>query len=368
LADEQGRPAQWQHYTAYGDMRIEDASGVSRERSLWGSRLGFHGHLVHPETGLVSMRARVYRPAWGRFLSRDPLGYADGPNLYAFVGSAPLMWRDPFGLSKDRGWAVGALDWVADGASAAWDGVVAGASAAADAAAAGASAALDGAGIAVNFIGGAVHGFLPIPLEGGPIFGYDRAYYTGLQVGAQVGLAADVAMIAGGLIAGGGGIALSGTGAGAAVGVPAIAGGAAVAGAGTALSPYHARRADQAQTHLNEIHSSDRPTTPTTSGPGSGRGSGETTKTDRLKKHILNGEMDAARREAAGEVVARKADGTPWDHVTELRDAQRGLLKRINKIKKELGGDLTDEARAALQKELSEASKLLDKTEEYLPR
>ena len=36
------------------------------------------------------------------------------------------------------------------------------------------------------------------------------------------------------------------------------------------------------------------------------------TKTDRLKKHVLNGEMDAARREAAGEVVARKADGTHW--------------------------------------------------------
>jgi len=93
------------------------------------------------------------------------------------------------------------------------------------------------------------------------------------------------------------------------------------------------------------------------------------TKTDRLKKHVLNGEMDAARREAGGEVVARKADGTPWDHVTELRDAQRGLVNRINKIKKQLGGkDLTDDARGALQKELSEASKLLDKTEEYLPR
>lgn len=92
-------------------------------------------------------------------------------------------------------------------------------------------------------------------------------------------------------------------------------------------------------------------------------------KTDRLKKHILNGEMDAARREAAGEVVARKADGTPWDHVTELRDAQNGLLNRINKIKRELAGsDLDDATRAALQRELSEASKLLDKTEEFLPR
>lgn len=93
------------------------------------------------------------------------------------------------------------------------------------------------------------------------------------------------------------------------------------------------------------------------------------TKTDRLKKHILNGELDAARREAAGEVVARKADGTPWDHVHELRDAQRGLLNRVDSLKKQLGNtNLTDVQRSKFQKELGEASKLLDKTEKYLPR
>ncbi|MHB0961177.1 MAG: polymorphic toxin type 28 domain-containing protein [Pirellulaceae bacterium] len=93
------------------------------------------------------------------------------------------------------------------------------------------------------------------------------------------------------------------------------------------------------------------------------------TKTDALKKHILNGELDAARREAAGEVVARKPNGQPWDHVTELRDAQNGLLKRIRRIKNELGdAKLDPAARRALECELSEASKLLDKTEEFLPR
>lgn len=96
---------------------------------------------------------------------------------------------------------------------------------------------------------------------------------------------------------------------------------------------------------------------------------GVANKTDRLKKHVLNGELDAARREAAGEVVARKADGTPWDHVTELRDAQRGLLKRIKSIDKQLGSNNIDDAtRSSLQKELGEASRLLDKTEGYLPR
>lgn len=97
---------------------------------------------------------------------------------------------------------------------------------------------------------------------------------------------------------------------------------------------------------------------------------GGKTKTDKLKNHILNGELDAARREAAGEVVARKADGTPWDHVTELEDAQNGLLNRINSINKQLSSTkgLSDTTRSGLLKELSEASKLLDKTEGFLPR
>jgi RHS repeat-associated protein len=92
-------------------------------------------------------------------------------------------------------------------------------------------------------------------------------------------------------------------------------------------------------------------------------------KTDNLKEHILNGELDAARREAAGEVVARKADGTPFDHVNELRDAQRGLVNRIKAINAKLGrSDLDPTERADLQKELSQASKLLDRSEGYLPR
>ena len=92
-------------------------------------------------------------------------------------------------------------------------------------------------------------------------------------------------------------------------------------------------------------------------------------KTDRLKAHILNGELDAARWEAAGQVIARKADGTPWNHVQELRDAQRGLLNRIDSIKGQLSRDgISDAHRSALQREVGEASKLLDKTEGYLPR
>ncbi|MFF9767123.1 putative T7SS-secreted protein [Streptomyces sp. NPDC014636] len=40
---------------------------------------------------------------------------------------------------------------------------------------------------------------------------------------------------------------------------------------------------------------------------------------------------DAARREANGEVVARKADGTPFDHIAELKQARDGL-DRVRRV------------------------------------
>ncbi|HEX3590372.1 MAG TPA: polymorphic toxin type 28 domain-containing protein [Pseudonocardiaceae bacterium] len=61
----------------------------------------------------------------------------------------------------------------------------------------------------------------------------------------------------------------------------------------------------------------------------SGGGSDEPgpAKTDRLKEHLTDRDLDAARRELDGEVVATKSDGTPWDHVDEVQNAQRGLGK-----------------------------------------
>ncbi|MEU4430045.1 polymorphic toxin type 28 domain-containing protein [Nocardia rhamnosiphila] len=93
------------------------------------------------------------------------------------------------------------------------------------------------------------------------------------------------------------------------------------------------------------------------------------TKTDKIKEHLTDRDLDAARRELNGEVVARKPDGTPWDHVREVRDAQNGLVKRIDQIKRQLGDSRTNPAdRAELERELSEASRLLDYSEEFVPR
>jgi hypothetical protein len=98
-------------------------------------------------------------------------------------------------------------------------------------------------------------------------------------------------------------------------------------------------------------------------------GGTEPTKTDRLKEHLSDRDLDAARRELAGEVVARKSDGTAWDHVREVQEAQLGLVNRIKRLKRQLDDGRTPETdRPALEAELSQASRLLDHSEHFVPR
>ncbi|GAA2647438.1 polymorphic toxin type 28 domain-containing protein [Paractinoplanes durhamensis] len=93
------------------------------------------------------------------------------------------------------------------------------------------------------------------------------------------------------------------------------------------------------------------------------------TKTDRMKEHLTERDLDAARRELNGEVVATKRSGQPWDHVDEVRNAQRGLVRRIDQLKRLLGDSRTAAGdRAAYESELSEASRLLDHSEQFVPR
>lgn len=89
-------------------------------------------------------------------------------------------------------------------------------------------------------------------------------------------------------------------------------------------------------------------------------------KADRLKEHVTERDLDAARREAKGEQVGR---GAPDGHLQEVRSAQQGMRNEIEHLKRVLGSPSADrETRAAAQRQLSELSRLLDYTEDVLSR
>jgi RHS repeat-associated protein len=50
------------------------------------------------ENGLYYYRARYYSPLFQRFISRDPISFQAGMNLYSYVGNSPQNYKDPFGL------------------------------------------------------------------------------------------------------------------------------------------------------------------------------------------------------------------------------------------------------------------------------
>jgi RHS repeat-associated protein len=62
----------------------------------------YTGRTLDLATALYYYRARYYDAGLERFVSRDPIGYRGGADLYEYVGDSPVTGSDPGGKDRAR--------------------------------------------------------------------------------------------------------------------------------------------------------------------------------------------------------------------------------------------------------------------------
>ena len=93
LTDKHGNVVRKYDYDSFGNM--------AQEQREFGQPYAYTGREWDKETGLYYYRARYYDPMEGRFVSKDPIGFAAGDvNLYGYVQNNPVNWVDPSGLIR----------------------------------------------------------------------------------------------------------------------------------------------------------------------------------------------------------------------------------------------------------------------------
>nr|WP_301286269.1 RHS repeat-associated core domain-containing protein [Serratia nevei] len=97
LTDEHSEIAWSAEYRAWGVAQeaIRKASGKAPIANPIRCQGQYHDH----ESGLHYNRYRYYDPEVGRFVSKDPIGYAGGLNVFQYVPN-PTGWIDPLGLAS----------------------------------------------------------------------------------------------------------------------------------------------------------------------------------------------------------------------------------------------------------------------------
>jgi len=90
LLSSDGQVLEGSRFSAFGEELDASGDGINPWR--------FQGKRSDPETGFVYFGGRYYCPVMSRWVSPDPLGYEEGPNLYAYVLNAPWRYADPTGM------------------------------------------------------------------------------------------------------------------------------------------------------------------------------------------------------------------------------------------------------------------------------
>jgi RHS repeat-associated protein len=98
LTDGSGSVVERYAYSAYGQVTFANASGTVQSTSVSNNRYTYTGREWDEGLGLYHYRARMYDAVGGRFVSRDPIGFAGSMwNVYFYVDCSPLAMTDPTG-------------------------------------------------------------------------------------------------------------------------------------------------------------------------------------------------------------------------------------------------------------------------------
>ncbi len=103
IADTSGDVQERYRYDAYGKPTfLSGTFGDPSTTSSYSWNVLYTGREYDAGTGLYHYRNRYYHPLLGRFITKDPIEYEGGINLYEYVGDSPLVFIDPFGEGKVR--------------------------------------------------------------------------------------------------------------------------------------------------------------------------------------------------------------------------------------------------------------------------
>jgi RHS repeat-associated protein len=106
LVDE-GDPA-WNRWKDDQREAFDAVVATVPQTEKWAERFGnlplYASYWWDARVGVYHVRHRVLDPESGRWLQRDPIGYAGGSNLYGYIGDVPHFGVDPMGLDA---WWIG---------------------------------------------------------------------------------------------------------------------------------------------------------------------------------------------------------------------------------------------------------------------